>query len=257
MKFFVTVLIISIMTFSTYGLVIIPNLRFHLLSLKETPEVEYSIYPIRGSLSLVAGTSDIFLNVLKYKPIFFKISINYFDVDSFTKVFFIPFEDNIDNMDVQYEDTEGKKLEVIDNLIYNNSQPQIMTYYGCKNSKKSDKINMNRINLIIFKSSEMFKISVWNETFTAYSSLLGYIQTMNTAIEGNSDEDNEGVFNDLIEYCQKVAKFENKNYIPTFDDVYLEKHFTTSTSNYNPILIIVMILFIVIIITCFGYNDNA
>lgn len=257
MKFSVTVVIISILTLSTFGLVIIPNIRFQLHSFKQTPLVEYSVYPIGGILSLVAGTSEMYLDVLKYKPIMCKISIDYVDIHSFTKMFVIPFDDNIDNMDVQYEDTEGKKLEVIDNLIYNYSQPNLMKFYGCENSKRSDKIHMNRISLILFKNSKMFEMSVWNETITAYPSILGYIQTMNTATEGNSDEDNEGVFNDLIEYCQKVAKLAKKNYIATFDDMYLEKHFTTTISNYNPILIVGLILLIVIIINCFGYNDNA
>lgn len=170
-------------------------------------------------------------------------------------MFKIPFDDNIANKNVEYEDSEGKKLEVVDNLTYNYSFPTLMNFYGCHNAVNNDMMHWNQIKLILFKNSQKFEITAWNQTITAYPFMLGHIQIMNTAIEDNTEEENEVVFNDLIEYCQKVLKSENKNYIPTFDDVY-SNNVLTPTSYYDPILIVGMILFLVIIFNCFGNDDN-
>lgn len=162
-----------------------------------------------------------------------------------------PFDYDLDNIDVKYEDLKGKKLEVLKNLIFNFFQPHLMNYYGCENANKNDKLHMNQIKFILFKDSEIFEISVGNENISAYSTILGYMQVMNIATAGNTEEQNEVVFNDLIEYCQKVAMIGNKRYVPTFDDIYLEN--SLKTKIYKPFVIIELIIVFVIIINCFFY----
>ena len=48
-----------------------------------------------------------------------------------------------------------------------------------------------------------------------------------------SDEENEAVCIDFIEYCQKVAMIPNKNYIQTFDHIYSDDIFKPSKNSWT------------------------
>ena len=264
MKCFVIVLFVTTMAWNNSGMIFYPNIQLNFEAITQTPSIEYSIelMDVAYSPFLEIGSKEIFLrgklggNDEIWWQLRIKNSKN-FDCDKDHNTFLFQrhkmFKENITN---ENNAQEGRKLEVLDVFFDNNSMLLLPELEGCKNAPKNDKINQNQVQLILFKNSEATELVIFGLKFTVYSTMLGYIRFMNTAIEGNTNEQNEAVFNDLIEYCQKVANFANNSYIPTFDHIYLEDIFKPSKkawTNYIVCLSIVVVTIILLIIIKFCF----
>lgn len=232
-----------------------PNILLTFKTLSDYQFIEYSIETIEGSFSplhiLKLYTISLRVRALNTKPYFtFDILFRYkseFDCDTRFNIPLLPIEKRLD----EYDNCETKLQEILPVLSLNSSALLFMQFYGCNNSKLDDKMHENQIDLHLYKNSEPIEVRLWNETYTVHSSMLGYIKIMNIATKGNSDEENEGVFNDLTEYCQKVANISNKNYIPTFDDIYFVESTDNSQKFVNayklPLVVMVFLAFIILI----------
>lgn len=237
--------------------VISPNILLTFKTLTDYQQIEYSIESIEGSFSPLY-ISQLYASSLRIVQMnsppgtYLRIDIlfDYKNNDNCVDRFNIPV-DMMNNTLGEYTNWEGHHQKLLFALSTNSSSFRFMQFYGCINSKLDDKLHNNQIYLYLFKNSEPIDIHVWNETFQVYSSILGYIKILNKAIEGNSDDENEAVFNDLTEYCHKIADISNKNYIPTFDDLYLDDNIETLWNGYT--FHVVIILFFLMLMMIMSY----
>lgn len=264
MKFFVAVVIVSVIALNIYGLNLRPNVQLTLNALTDFDTLEYSIEPLMGSFSALHARRSSVISLRSFTihgpnnrwwTIQFqhKNQMNcYWNVN-------VPLSENpniLDDSYVKYESWKGKKQKVLHSFYDNKSIPFLMEFYGCKRANKHDKIHQNQLNLVLLKNSEPKKIEVWNTTLTFYPSFLGYLQTKNIVNKYNTDEKNERIFRDLIHYCQHIADIpESKNYIPSFESSYENHHLqpTKTTWIFKYILIIIVALLILLLIICIGF----
>lgn len=242
MKYSVIVLFVAAMAMDIAGSKFYPNIKLNFKKLSQVLYIDYSVETIDGGYTpfleigsketILRGTSgrnsEIWCDVIMTlnKNVDCNNILNSFGFERnevFTKAI-------INENDAQ----EGSQLEVLDVFFYNFSLLFLSEFDGCQNALRNDKIYQNEVHLILFKNCEAFEINIFDKKYSVYSTMLGYIRFVNTAIEGNTIEQNEVVFTDLVEYCQKVAKFANNSYIPTFDHIYLEDIFKLSKNIWTP-----------------------
>lgn len=258
----VIVIFVSAMAWSTVGMIYYPNIKLNFETLTQTPFIEYTIEIMDEAYSpfLKIGSKEIFLRQKPGEPNnerWWQFRIKYpsnIDCDESHGDFLFQryktFKEQITN---ENDAQEGRKLEVLDVLFDNDSFSLLPEFDGCKGASKNDKIYQNQIQIIIFKNSEATELAVFGFNFTVYSSMLGYIRFMNTATVENTNEQNEAVFNDIFEYCQKVADFANNSYIPTFDHIYLDDIFKTSENSWNKYIVSFSIVVIIILLIIIKY----
>lgn len=234
--------------------IISPNIILTFKTLTDFQHIEYSIETIEGYSSSLY-ISELYTTTFRIVHVQITswrtdLVFYYKNNDKCVDRFNIPLE-TMNNKLGEFTNWKGYKQELLFVLHTNCSAFMFMQFHGCINSKLDDKLHNNQIFLYLFKNSEPIDITAWNQTFQVYSSMLGYIKILNKATEGNSDEENEAVFNDLIEYCRKVPDISNKNYIPNFDDLYLDDDNQPIWNEYT--FHVAIILFILLLMMFISY----
>lgn len=113
-----------------------------------------------------------------------------------------------------------KRMEIELKLIGDQLSPSFMSQYGCKNTKLTDDINKNIIYLIIFKGDPYFHLNIENSTISAFRVRKGILKAINIAIKNKTHEQNEMLFNHLIDYCEKIASTRESTYESKFDEAF-------------------------------------
>ncbi|CAO1399934.1 unnamed protein product [Diamesa hyperborea] len=133
------------------------------------------------------------------------------------------YKDNIDETDSFLDQSficDGQRMEIETILIGDTLLPNFISQYGCKNSKIADKINKNIVYLILFKGDPLFEINIDNSTLHAFRSRKGILKVVNIAKKNNTQEENELVFNQLIDYCENIASIRQSTYESEFDEAF-------------------------------------
>lgn len=274
MKYSVMVLIVTALVFNIAGTKFYPNIKLNFEKLSQNLYIDYSIEIIDGCYTpffeiaskevILRGTTtrdangktcNIWCDVIMTQ------TKNVYCGDIYNSFGFERNEIFTKSIINENDAEEGSKLEVLDVFYYNFSLMFFSEFDGCQNALKNDKISQIEVHLILFKNCEAYELNIFGKTYSVYSTMLGYIRFMNTATEENTIEQNEVVINDIIEYCQKVAKFANNSYIPTFDHIYLEDIFKPPRNTWDPwsnyivclSIFLTMIILLIIIKYCFNY----
>lgn len=256
-------LVVVAFCFNIVGAVFFPNIKLSFKTLSEVLHIDYTIETFQEGYSpfLDYVSKRIILRqwTRSGRETFWELlqmhqnSINC--ANMYDAITFNRNSDFKENITFENNDQKWSKREVIDVFYYNNSLMTLPQFDGCKNTLKDDKLNENEIHLILFKNSEPIELTLWGIQFSVYSTMLGYIRFMNTATIGNTNEQNEAVFNDIFEYCQKVAKLSDDNYIPTFDHIYSDDIFGLLKNKriYQIVILtifVIMIILLIITVTC-------
>ena len=264
MKCFVIVGIVTVLALNINGLNFKPNIQVTLKSLNEFNYMEYSIEPLMGSTSPLHLTKAYIISLKSFKfnqnqnwwSIVFQHS-NQYKCNYLADVSLEEVENVQDNNFVEFDTWEGKMHEILYTLHDNTSKPILMEFYGCKRAKNNDKIHQIEINMVLVKDSEPITVKVWNKTLTFYPSFLGYFQIKNIANTSNTDEENELIFRDLLQYCQHIADIpEYRKFFPSFEAFYRNDSLKTLKEptlimNYIPIVTVATIILLLII--CIGF----
>ncbi|CAO1399942.1 unnamed protein product [Diamesa hyperborea] len=148
----------------------------------------------------------------------------------------------------------GQRMEIEAILIGDTLLPNFMRQYGCKKSRITDNINKNIIYLLLFKGDPLFQINIDNSTLHAFRSRKGILKVVNIAIKNNTLEENELVFNHLVDYCEKVASIRESTYESKFNEAIVDLKaiiITDTVLNNNliiPIIIFSLVVFMIVII---------
>ncbi|CAO1409154.1 unnamed protein product [Diamesa tonsa] len=142
-------------------------------------------------------------------------------------------------------------------LIGGTILPNFMRQYGCKNSRIADKINKNIVYLILFKGDPLFKINIDNSTLHAFRFRKGILKVANIGIKNKTHEENEIIFNHLVDYCEKVASIRKPSYVSKFEKAFdMETIIITDKAPERNFKIPIIIFSLVAIIIIIDYADQ-
>ncbi|CAO1409146.1 unnamed protein product [Diamesa tonsa] len=149
----------------------------------------------------------------------------------------------------------GQRMEIEIILIGSALLPNFMRQYGCKNSRITDNINKNIVYLILFKGDPpLFEMNINNSTLHAFRYRKGILKVANLAMKNNTLEENELIFNHLINYCENVASIRESTYESKFDEAIVDLKaiiITDKDPKHNliiPIIIFSLVVYFVVII---------
>ncbi|CAO1409162.1 unnamed protein product [Diamesa tonsa] len=151
----------------------------------------------------------------------------------------------------------GQRMEIEAIFIGEALLPNFMSQYGCKNSRITDNINKNIVYLIIFKGDPLFELKIDNSTLHAFRSRKGILKVANFAIKNNTQEENEFIFNHLINYCENVASSRESTYESNFEEALgLKAIIITDEAPQRNFKIPMIIFSLVAIIIIIDYADQ-
>ena len=257
MKWFVVVVIVAAISLEVNGLNREPNVKFKFKRLTVGPIVEYEAQTIRETYSnlQISEFYSVKLKTMTYLKnqrlkFLWVLEIKYnkrCECEREVKLPFYTVSNITEEMENNYQTQEEDKYEILAFLTFNHSMKFLMEAYGCMNSDPKDKIHKNEFTLILYKTNEPLNLKIWNNQFVVYSYILGYLRIINTAIENNTDENNEKVFSDIVNYCQENT--DNINHVSKFDDLYSDSTIEAPKMVKFPFIVPVVIVLTILVLT--------
>lgn len=262
-----TSLVVVIVTFSALILSVLglkPNIKLSFSSVSKGPSIEYSIQTYETQLSPLHSMMDfdITLKANKFgtfQDLWWSI---YMTSKKFTKCDHLNFSiqeqhnETYETPSIFHEET---RLEVSRVFVADLKMKPIMALHGCKNTKKNDKMHLNKMILTLYKYGEAMELNIWNTSFTIYNTMFGYVELMNEANEGRTNKVNSEAFMNLTQYCQNLNGISIKKdsryhwkgshhpFAPTFQTQYQP---LTLIEYGVPILILLTIMVFVLLACC-------
>lgn len=154
-------------------------------------------------------------------------------------------------------DCNEKRMEIELKLIGDKLSPTFMSQYGCKNSRITDEINNNIIYFIVFKGDPYFDLNIGNSS--AFRVRTGILKATNIAMKNKTFEQNEIIFNHLIEYCRNIASVRESTYESNFDKAFDDLRaieILEEVPNHR-LLIPIIIFTLVATLTLFEYAEQV
>ncbi|CAO1409138.1 unnamed protein product [Diamesa tonsa] len=151
----------------------------------------------------------------------------------------------------------GQRMEIETILIGSTIMPNFLRQYGCKNSRITDNINKNIVYLILFKGDPFFEMKIDNSTLHAFRLRKGILKVANFAKKNNTQEENEFIFNHLVDYCENVASIRESTYESNFEEAFgLKAIIITDEAPEHNFKIPIIIFSLVAIMIIIDYADQ-